>query len=279
MLYPDSARRIAEIHMMASVFENEGYKKTASEIRSFTGIFQADNLSMDLLKGVRAKYGQLFYVFETEFAEKPRTGQDYRKRVFDEIRELIFKAIEKMDPEFARATIEIFPILTSLMHGRQVTSDISNAVKNTNLDKKIAFHLYCYAYLIIVEGIFDELARILFFFKNVTKDNIPKSKDLKKMEVWKILKSFGFVPVFLENWKEKKSIRNAIGHATVFYDPSKDEAQFVDEISGYDKTLNLNQFIQILAELEDSVAAFTHVMILLRLYDFILSSKPFEEPA
>jgi hypothetical protein len=274
MLYPDSARRIKEIIRIASLFEEKGFKKTASGIRSFAETLQREKLPIDFLE----KYGQLFDIFEIEFAEEFPIGKDYRKRVLGEIAGFVFKAIKRMDPYFAQAIMEIYPILESLMHGREVTGYISEALKKKNgLDERVAFYLYCYAYLIIVEGIFDELARILFFLKNVAKDNIPKPDDLERMDVRDILKRFEFVPVFLENWEEKKHIRNAIGHATVYYDPQKDEARFVDKPSGYDRTLSLSRFIEMTMELEDSVAAFTYTIILLRLYDLIQFPKPFEE--
>jgi hypothetical protein len=73
----------------------------------------------------------------------------------------------------------------------------------------------------------------------------------------------------------EKSIRDAIGHANVFYDSSKKEARFINAPAGYDKVLSISQFMEIALQIDDSVAAFTYIMILLKLYDLILSKTPF----
>jgi len=245
---------------------------TANEISSFAEILRLKEVSPDFLKNL----DRLFNIFEKEFVESLPVGRSYRKRCFAEIEELVFKAIGRMQPVFSQAILQLHPILISLNHGRQMTGYIAEELEKGMIqDRRIVFHLYCYAYLIMVEGIFDELARVLFFFKTVTKSNIPKTEDLKRMEVWDIFNKLGSTPVFLKNWKEKKSIRNAIGHATVYYDLEKNKIRFIDEQSSYDRTLTLNQFTEMALELDDSVAAYTYIMMLLRLHDLILSTNPF----
>ena len=116
---------------------------------------------------------------------------------------------------------------------------------------------------------FDEIARALYFFSKVTKSNIPKASKLAKKQVGDILNEFSTVPVFLENWEEKKHIRNAIAHATTYYDPVKDDVRFVDAPSHYDKTKSLKDFMLIALEFDDVVASFSYVISLLGLLDLI----------
>jgi hypothetical protein len=272
MLHPDSDRRIKEMTKMADLFKEKGYDRTANKILEFAEIQKEKDVPSDFMK----KLDDVFDLFQTEFEKLLPVGQDYRKRCFEEIKSIVFKAIGRMHPAFAQAILKIHPSLKRLNHGRRITGEIADELSRKQIkDENVLFHLYCFAYLIMVEGIFDELARVLFFFLVVENKRIPTPQELRKMNVWKILREFKPTPVFLENWPEKKNIRNAIGHATVFYDSLKKEARFIDEIAGYDKILSLNQFMEMGLQLDDSVAAFTYIIILLKLYDFIMSKNPF----
>lgn len=272
MLYTDSPKRISEIESLVKLFEDKGYKLTAKRLDSFKDILKQSKVPADFLK----RLDDLFSLFENEFADSMPIGKIYRKQCFAEVKGLLFKAIGRLQSSFAKAIMEIYPSLVSLNHGRHIAGDIADgleAMKNQN--KKLAFHLYCYAYLVTVEGIFDEVARILYFLKTVDKNNIPKAGELKKMDVWKVLDSFSPRPVFLNNWEEKQNIRNAIGHCNVYYNVLKDEVRFVNERNDYDETKSLTQFMKIALELDSTVAAYTYIMLLLKVYDFIVSPTPF----
>jgi hypothetical protein len=271
VLHTDVEKRVKEICRIAELFKGKGYLMTANKIMEFVEILK-EEVPSDFLK----KLDDLFNLFQTEFEKPPLVGEDFRKRCYQEVKSLVFSAIGRMHSDFAQATLELYPSLKALNHGRQITGEIADELSTKQIkNDNVVFHLFCFAFLIQVEGIFDELARVLYFFKTVDKGKIPTPQELSEMSVWKVLREFGTPPVFLENWSEKKSIRNAIGHANVFYDSSKKEARFVDAPAGYDRILNVSQFMEIALQLEDSVAAFTYIMILLKIYDLILSSTPF----
>ena len=81
--------------------------------------------------------------------------------------------------------------------------------------------------------------------------------------------------------KEKKHIRNATEHARAYYDSTKNEIRFVDVMektakTTYDKTISMRRFVEMALELEDSVAAFYYIIIMLRLHDLIRSKKIYQ---
>ncbi len=80
---------------------------------------------------------------------------------------------------------------------------------------------------------------------------------------------------------EKKYIRNAIGHAQFYFDPIIKTIRFVNiqEKTGkvtYDKTLSFSQFAELAMELEDSVIAFSYIILILRIYDLTLSKDAYK---
>ena len=127
----------------------------------------------------------------------------------------------------------------------------------------------------IFEGIFDELARILCFLTVASPSSLPSVNSLESMTVNTIRSQLGSSFVFLRKWDDKRHIRNAIGHATAFYDPVKEEVQFIDR-SWDSGIIPLKEFVKMALELEDSIWAFFYTFLLLKIYDFIASQNPFQ---
>jgi len=272
LLYPDSKRRIAEIVRLSDLFKQKGYTKTATLILSFTHILEGDTIPNDFFK----RLDSVFRVFHIEYEKIIPIGQKYRKDVFEEIADTTLKAIVRLGKDYPKALMTIFPLFQALNRGTKITSQIGNFINSKKCgDKNVEFHLYCYTYLIIVEGIFDELARILYFLSVASPSNLPSLRSLQRMSVYNIRHRLGPSFVFLRDWNRKKHIRNAIGHATAFYDPLKDEAEFIDR-SWKSGIIPLRDFHRMALELEDSIWAFFYDFLLLKIYDFIASQNPFQ---
>jgi hypothetical protein len=281
MLYPDSEKRIEEINKIANLFAHKGYPLTEKEVQAFAEMLKGDKIPSDFLYRLDA----LLNIHQKEFEAILPVGQNYRKRCFEEIGSLIIKAFGRMRTDYAAALLTIYPLFQRLGAASKITGSIAEELAQKRIqDKSVIFHLRCYSYLILVEGIFDELGRILYFLATVDKNSVPKIQELEKMNVWQILAALKNVqkstPVFLERWEEKNHIRNSIGHARADYNPSKDEVRFVDVNKKGKLTYDSNYipfaiFAEKALELEDSLTAFLHIFLLLRIYDFIVAPSPF----
>jgi len=280
MLHPDHERRMNEFIRMANLFEEKRYYETANQILNLAETLKEKQVPKDFLK----KLDLLFETFQGEFVDSLIVGQNYRKRCFEEIKGIVFKAIGRMGPDFAKSILTIYPLFQRLNYAKRITGDIAEELGNKRIrNQNVVFHLRCYAYLILVEGIFDELARILYFLSVVSKNNVPDLANLERMTIWKILRELKTKPVFLERWGEKKHIRNSIGHVRIDYDfrSSPSVIHFIDVnekkgIITYDRNLTMRKFVEIALELEESVEAFIYTFILLKIYDLIVSEKPFQ---
>lgn len=271
-MYPDSKRRIAEIVKLSDLFKRNGYTKTATDILSFASILKGDNIPSDFLK----RLDSVFKTFHIEFEKKIPVGQKYRKDVFEEIADTTLKAIARLGKDYPKALLTIYPLFQTINSGQKITQQIGNFINSNKCgDKNVRFHLYCYTYLVTVEGIFDEFARVLYFLTVASPSNLPSLNSLRSMTVNTIRDQLESPFVFLKEWDDKRHIRNAIGHATASYDPVKEEVQFIDRRwdSGI---IPLKEFIKMALELEDSIWAFFYDFLLLKIYDFIVSKNPFQ---
>jgi len=174
MLYPDSEKRIEDINRIAELFEHRIYPETAREVRAFIEILKGDKIPTDFLK----KLDSLFELHQKEFEAEVPVGQTYRKRCFEEIKEIVFKAIGRLGSDYPKVILTIHPLLQGLNSANKITSSIADELASKKIaDKTVVFHLVCYAYLIFVEGIFDELARVLYFLAVADKTNVPKLEE------------------------------------------------------------------------------------------------------
>jgi hypothetical protein len=272
MLYPDADKRKAEITKLAELFEQKGYKTTSTEIKSFKSILEGKEIPADFLKRV----DHLLDTFGNEFSNAFLPIATYRKDVYSEIKQVIIAAIGRMKAGFASAYMQVYPVTVRLSHGRQIVGDIADELAQCkNLSEKGRFYYLCLSYVILVEGVFDEVARILYFLKTETPTNIPTTQQIMAKTVWNVYREITPTPLFLRNWVEKKNIRNSIGHATFSYDVTKKEAQFEDEIAGYNGVKTLSEFVKMAGELESVVEAYTYITLLLKIYDFVASQNAF----
>lgn len=278
MLYPDSSRRIADMEDLSNLFGVKGHSKTSKEILSFVKIQHGKKVPSNFLK----KLDQLFTICEGEFSATTKVGQTYRAKCFQEIKNVIFSAIRGTYPKYGQHLLAIYPFFERLRQGREITGTIAEGIDPKKIkDKTLRAYLAFFAHLIIVEGLFDELARILYFFVELAKGNTVSVIDLEKTSVWTIQRAIKPTPIFLRKWREKKYIRNAIGHAQFYFNPTNNNIRFVNiqEKTGnvtYDRTLGFRKFAKLSMELEDSVEAFYYIMLILRIFDLTLSKDAYK---
>jgi hypothetical protein len=267
----------------AKSLDRKGYPKTAAEIMSLVESFGAEKETSDF----KERALQLFDVFKEEFVETLPTGKDYRRRCFDEILMIVLQAFVRLEDEFRKSSKDLDRFLTrmremddSIMPMSELFGNLAHKPDRSHKDDTAMFHVASYIYMIGVEGIFDELAKILYYFMTASKEHVPKSQELEEMDVWNILKAcrqiYGITPVFLENWEEKRHLRNAIGHARAQYHPTRSEVHFEDVDTRtkqvYHKTMGIDKFLDINVEIIDTVDSFRYIISLVYILELLVAA-------
>jgi hypothetical protein len=274
MQYPDLERRLEELKKIEDIFSRRKFSETSNRIKMLRSLINEPIISITL----KNEYYELLMIFAKEFSQRYNFGQEYRLQCFKEIADLMFGAATSNTPaKFRKSILELEPIFISLNNGKKIIDEIAQGLKNT--DEKTFFHLLCYSYLIIVEGIFDELIRVIYFLSALKNGNDIPIEQLKRLETYDVYNKINPKPIILKNWIEKKHTRNAIGHATVYYEPSKKEVTFIDNYGKsepFKETLQLNAFIEHLTELESASEAFILFTILLKVKDILFAETAFD---
>ena len=131
-----------------------------------------------------------------------------------------------------------------------------------DVDAAVVFHLNAYIYLVLVEGVLDDLARWFYFHKTIEeKREILSISQLKEKTIGIITAELTTLPVFLHNWDVRVNISNAIRHANATYDAEKDSVHFISwnqltQREDYDETITLYDFFIATLKLMDTLYAF-----------------------
>ena len=262
------------IHWVERYLRENRYRKTSKLIVSLEREVKKENCEQ--VEFVE-RLGPLFCVFGEEFETIAPIGQSYRKRCFEEVSVVVLKALGNENDTKSELSAETDCFLDR-MHEMKKSIDptmelcwtLYGKPDRSNPEGFLMFQSACQIYLITVEGVFDEVVKILHRFIEAPTDGKGRPENFKGANVWKILRVckqvFGIDPVFLENWQEKNDIRNAIAHAQAQYCPEQNKIHFFSEDSVskriYDRTMSIKEFLAIQLELIDAIDCFYYAIML-----------------
>jgi|GEM_PF-2771268 hypothetical protein len=285
-------RSVAYLLKWVNIFKNQGLPETSTELSAISNRLRKGSIPFQQKTILNLLYS-VASAMKREFIGSQLLGVSYREECFEEMIST-FDVIRNMGVvDFVKASEESF---------RYFSNRITNVIRNIrpfqefhinfmqDLQKETAsltygknfvvcedkgfgekkalmFHFKAYLYLLMVEGVFDDLARIWYFLKSLAIDpkSAPKVEDLKRLTVDMILTKLDSrkrsVPVFLRNWEERKHWRNSIAHCMTDFDLRLNTLHFVDFncYSGkitYDEFVTWFDFQTVCLELEDTLRAF-----------------------
>ena len=218
-----------------------------------------------------------------KFENKFPNGAEFRKVCFWQINDLLKETFELTNFLSSKKPLvgdDLTPIVENITRGKQIIDELARFISDSSPDKIIAFHMACYCYVIVVEGIFDELARILYSFYRLKYGEVLTIKQLQGLGVSKIDGLIEPKLIIFRQWELKKHLRNAISHANVYYTLKSDKIGFVDRPikNGqipFEITLSFKEFVGLLSELEDSIDALQWILLISRTAEFLLPRAGF----
>jgi hypothetical protein len=247
-----------------------------------------------------------------EFVNSKFPGKEYRRKCYEEMISTIFDAMKNRMTSgaimasneplryFSKRVFEaqrnVEPFISYqerfarelVKRGSLTPNTLIPIIEEKNVvaeDKAVLFHFKAYLFLLRVEGIFDDIARLWYFFKKLSVDPSyePKIQDLKSLDVngvIRLLRAYHYpIPVFLENWEEKNSWRNAIAHCTASFDPTMNTIDFVDytpytDHVAYEEVVTLYDFQTRCLEIEGTIGSFELAIRIMQLVSDVARNLP-----
>jgi len=218
------------------------------------------------------------FAFSEDFGDKSEATRDFRRDCMQDVTACFLSSVAVQSSSFTDENIKQIEAVTeyfSKQIGKVARSldpvvDLINEMlvkgirssKLTEKDRTILFHLVAYVFLVLIEGVLDDLARLFYFHKTIAeKREILNVQQLKEKTIRIITAKLATLPIFLHNWDARVYMRNAIGHATAYYDAEKDSINFVSwnqltQREDFNEVVPLSDFLIGFLETWDALEAF-----------------------
>jgi hypothetical protein len=266
-------KRATELNRVSVGFEKSGFPTTAKWIRQLAQDLLTPGLSADV--GLR-DLDDLYNTFRSEYIGSDKNWR-YREQCFEELKR-IFNEVIKTKSHRTRETID--RLLSPLKIGTETLENIAEIYQTVVVAPKLSsrrkFYGICFIYMLFVEGLFDEVIRMLYILNEAGKDKDVKYEDVENKSPHNFKGKID--SIFLEGYD--KRLRNSIAHARFKFDQKTGKMIFQDiktkKQPEYKKSLSLEEFgINYYDKIADFCRLMNFYMLLLGVRDLIFSPTPF----
>ena len=213
----------AKLDQFALVLDSGGLPKTASWLRA-----ASKQISSSTIDDLALNYSKEVVNFRDEFS----SGNAKMAELFHEVR----SRMPKHPPNAPLTITDLETILAKTSATQQQIAKIVSVFNSGALDTEQKFYGMCLLYVIMVEGVYDEVLRFLLLWYENLRGNTILSATLANKNTYTLkseLEASGAKPVLFEFWQPR--IRNSIAHARFSYDVKNDKAIF-DDVDPHDQT-------------------------------------------
>lgn len=187
----------------------------------------------------------------------------------------IYARVLQQGVEIFRDTLEeTHPFIVRWRITQSNMANMTEFTRDPTISEKARYYLYCFGYLIAVEGSYSNWIRILY---RLVCQSFGIEDDSKKIEEWKPYKvqdklidiNPGYAVLF-EGY-HRGNLRNAIGHGDFSYDDASKLMHFKHVYQGeikYDEKLSFTEFYKIMEKIFTVTDTGIEIIFLLRLTSY-----------
>lgn len=275
-----------EILQIAKFFGEQHYPKTSMTIVSLVEMLTKKKKIVGF-ENFAERVASVFGIFRDEWVNILAFGRDYRGKCLDEVVIILLQAIDNLEERSEELSTEFLSFMSRINEIDENIKPISGLFASLRVkpdrsseDNLVMFHSFCYLYLIGIEGIFDELVKMLYIFAEAAKGNIVKFEELETANIWDVRRAykqlFSLSPVFLEKLQEKKDIRNAIAHAQAKYYPEINQIHFrsvnITDHRVFDRAVSFDEFQALHFEIMDAIDSFRYALRIINVQELLMDS-------
>jgi hypothetical protein len=270
---------VSNVIAEANFFEQQGYRRTAVQIIKLAEHVKQTKPDIGNIMVEVMKIGE---TFSSEFELANQIGKEYRKKCFTQTQLIVFKGLIAIDktqqppPDYLIKLLKKMNIRDN--HINSLSKSLSSLLLKENRtfeETKQMFMDACTIYEQTIEGTFSSAVKILYYLMEKMGIPVPESNEQQTIgDIWQNLEKTAVEkPVFLDNWPEKNSIRNAVAHSQNQYDTLCDRVSFIDcdksgKVTYESKDMSFSGFFEIWIQVADAIDSLRYSM---RLYGIFQS--------
>lgn len=193
-------------------------------------------------------YEQLIHSVWAEFTSS------WERDIFNDVDAIISPTYPQSLSEAIALSNKVDGILKETIEPQFTCNEIVRLAASQQ-DRPLLMHLLCFAYLIVMEGVYDQVVRFLYAQHLGLAITNAEVKDI----VDRFARDQIGISV-IQAWKQ--TVRNAIGHATYFFELQTEAIRFEDRRHNRVETLSFTAFRELVGKATTVGTALMVVLIL-----------------
>jgi hypothetical protein len=273
-LRPAEVRRMMNTYL--SFLRKNSYNETFAQLEPLIAYWekQGGKMPIDLETTLRQSFNQIKAVTTRE-EFRDRIGSESSYEFFDGIDNLFSRLTRK------RPVGELLMGTTEIMNSlREADTKLKTIRTLMNTAQPPAnFYVLCFLFMLAMESYYDELVRFVYAAeKLMSTGQMPQADELRFKPVSEMKESISVgSKAVLGIWERGHRIRNAVAHATFYYDDSAKNMRFFD-VDTKSKRVKSEAFTHAdVAELYRKIGiigAALHVLLALLIIYTLLTTPP-----
>jgi len=209
-------------------------------------------------------------VFDAYYLDVRKKG-DFAYQCSDLIGKIYFELLVLDENQFRSALEDTHSFLILWRRAQKNLFNMSELTRNKEISLKARYYLYCFGYLISVEGSYSNWLKILY--RLVCKfEEIPIDLELmQEWKPWKIKKELIEInpeyEVFFDGYYNGH-LRNAIGHGDFSYLNDENQMHFQHTQGNFDKIMTIEEFYKNFEKILTISDVGYELILLIRLRDY-----------
>ena len=257
---------IQKINELIEWFNIKKYQKIVNELENIK-----NNLENRVPTNYQKDLEKVLEAYKIDVTEK----DIYREKCSRIITGIIFGVVyEAGFMKYAEILDELSPLREEWRKTQQNIDNISEITRKKEISQRARYYLYCFGYLISVEGSFSSWIKIIYRFICQIEgipDNINIIGDWKPYKVEKkLIDIHPDLSIFFEGYFGG-ALRNAIGHGDFYYDDKTEKMHFHHIWNGEEKInefWTFDEFYNVFEKILIVIDTGIEVIWLIRLFTF-----------
>jgi hypothetical protein len=241
----------SEMVKVAEVFDIYEFRKTAESIRRLSNDLYKNHKKVNFDK----TFEQLQETLKEEFISRG-TDPSFRRKLGSDMISLIKAAGKKNHVLVKKQVADFEPSMRRIMNSYMVIGDIGESLtKNTQITNKQKYYGACFTYLLMVEGVFRELAEYILMLDDIRTGRVRKFSEIETLSIHDLAKeieSKSDISILSKGYSN--NLRNAIAHAHFRFNNATGKMTFKDVYHGKEKLVGdftLDEFGEYYLKIDD----------------------------
>ena len=222
-----------EMERVARIFDEYGLPQTATIVRSLIENLYGKKASVDF----KMAFKEIRNKFREEFIAGRDTDPSFKKSIYQAFETLAVSASRKNRALVEKMVKDFEPSMKRILNSYTVIGDVGKSfTQNPQLTYKQKYYGACFAYVMIVEGVFREICEYILMLDDIRTGKSRTFNQINALSIYDLvqqIRSQSDISILTKGYFNR--LRNAIAHANFRLDETTGKMNFKDVHQGVER--------------------------------------------